>query len=364
MYAPKTKSSGSLTLEDMRKNYKSYRKDKRKYQAHQQFLKNQKKENRKKERRESSTNPIYQVLFSNEWKKRVMVDKDGVVLYEPSIANSFIHILNSLASFLVAYVLVYLCYQLTVLITASFYGIDSILYYYKLDFNDHSNLWDAFNIIIITLSGPINSLIMGFVFYNYLFFKVKAYPRLQLFFLWIGLLFFAHFFAAFIAGIITHKGFGYVPLWLFWSEFAKIFGAIIALASLLLIGHLSAGRFLATSNNMFRIQKQNRAIFYLVQALLPFVIGVIFVLGLKWPNNYTYDTLILVFSVFIVGAAFFNTNTNLPYFVQNRNRKANLNWMLFLIGALVLYSYRFYLAEGLHFLIKMSISITPAGSEL
>ncbi len=361
-YAPKSK--GKLTLSDMISNYKSFRKDKRKYNAHQQFLKKQRKDKRNKERKESSDNPLHQLFFSNERTKRVMVNKDGVILYESSIFNSFLHIVNSMSSFLLAYVIVYLFYQLSVLFTASLYEIDSILYYYKLDFNDHSELWGAFNIIIITLSGPMNSLIMGFVFYNYLYFKAKDYPRLQLFFLWTALLFFAHFFAAFIAGIITHKGFGYVPLWLFWSEFAKIFGAVVALASLLVLGHLSAGRFLATSNHMYRIQKQKRGVFFLVQAVLPMVFGVLFLLVLKWPNNYTYDTLILVFSIFIVGSAFFNTNAKLPYQILNRSNKTYLNWMLILVCVLVLYSFRVYLEDGLHFLIKMSISITPAGAEM
>jgi len=282
-------------------------------------------------------------------------------LYTPSIANSIIHILNSLVSFLVAYLIIYILYQLVVLITASFYDIDSVLYYYKLDFNNHSNLWDRLNIIIITLSGPANSLFLGFFFYNYLFFKAKSFPRLQLFYLWAGLLAFAHFFAAFIAGVITNKGFGYVPLWLFWNDFTKFFFTFVALVSLVLIGYYSASRFQSTANNMFRIQKQNRALFYLHQVFIPFLIGFGIIYILKIPNNVAYDTIILAFSTAMFGAVFFHIKAKPHPFSKPQNSQASLNWILILLAVVSLYFFRVYLAEGLHFIIKFSMSITPAG---
>jgi hypothetical protein len=359
---PKPKSSSKrLSWSDMVRNYHLYRKDKRKYLAQKKFLKQQEKARRQKDRKNNTDNPFYQLLFSNEITKKVAVDKDGNIVYTASIANSFTHVINSLASFLVAYLLVYLVYQLVVLITASFYDIDAILYYYELVFNAHSELWDPLNIIIITISGPINSLFLGFLFFNYFYKKAKSYPRLQLFFLWVGLLAFAHFFAAFISGIITNKGFGYVPLWLFWNAFTKFFFAFIALLSLILIGYFSASKFQTTSNNIYRIQKQNRAIFYLHQVILPYLIGFLIIYLVKMPNNFSYDTLILSFSAFIFGAVFFNIEAKAPPFSVSKNKPANINWVLILLAIMSLYSFRVYLAEGLHFIIKFSMSITPVG---
>lgn len=328
------------------------------------MLKMKGKERRKEERRNNSDNPLYQILFSNEIRKKVAVNQDGVVVYQPSIRNSIIHILNSLSSFLVAYLLIYLLYQLVVLITASFYDIDSILFYYKLDFNDHSSLWDALNIIFITLSGPANSLFLGFFFYNFLFFKAKSYPRLQLFFLWSGLLAFAHFFSAFIAGIISMKGLGYVPMWLFWNDFTKFFFAILSLVVLVLIGYFSASRFLMTTNNGHRIHKNNRALFYLHQVIIPYLLGFLIIYLVKIPNNQAYDTLILAFSVFMFGSVFFHINVQIPPFLFQRKKVSMLNWVLILLAALMLYSWRVYLEEGLHFIIKLTVSITRAGGEM
>jgi len=362
-YAPRTaKSSGShLTLNDIIKNYQAYRKDKRIYKAQKKFIRQKEKERRKKERRANQENPFYQLLFSHERSKRVSTDQDGNILYSPSVANTFIHILNSLVSFLVAYLLIYMLYQLVVLITASFYDIDSILYYYKLEFNNHSKLWDRLNIIIITLSGPINSLFLGFFFYNYMYFKAKLYPKLQLFFLWSGLIAFAHFFAGFISGIITNKGFGYVPLWLFWNDFTKFFFAFIALVSLALIGYYSTSRFQTTTNNIYRIQKQNRALFYFHQVFLPYILGFLIIYIIKLPNNMAYDTLILVFSIAMFGAVFFHIEAKPNPFLKLHNSPATINWVLILLAVVLFYFFRIYLAEGLHFIIKFSMSIIPVG---
>jgi len=360
---PKTHKK-PLRWKDVVRNYQAYRKEKRLYNARMRMLKMKQKQHRREERRNNTDNPLYQILFSNEIRKKVAVNQDGVVVYQPSFRNSIIHILNSLASFLTAYLLIYMLYQLVVLITASFYGIDSILFYYKLDFNDHSSLWDILNIIIITLSGPANSLFLGFFFYNYLFFKAKSYPRLQLFFLWSGLLAFAHFFSAFISGVITMKGFGYVPLWLFWNDFTKFFFAFIALVSMVLIGYYSASRFLTTTNNIHRIHKNNRALFYLHQVIIPYLLGFLIIFLVKIPNNQAYDTLILVFSVFMFGSVFFHINALVPLFVTQRNGIAMLNWALILLAALMVYSWRVFLEDGLHFVIKLIVSITRAGGEM
>ena len=362
-YAPKqANSSGSrLTLADIIKNFQLYRKDKRIYKAQKKFFRQKEKERRRKERRNNQDNPFYQLLFSHESKKKVAVDQDGNILYSPSIRNSIIHIINSLASFLVAYLAIYLTYQLVVLITASFYDIDSILYYYKLDFNDHSKLWDRLNIIFITLSGPVFSLFLGFLFYNHFYFRTKSYPRLQLFFIWLGLLSFAHFFAAFISGVITNKGFGYVPLWLFWNDFTKFFFVAIALMVLVLIGYYSASRFLSTSNNTFRIQKQNRALFYLHQVFIPFVLGFALIYFIKMPNNLAYETIILSFSTFMFGGVFFHIKAKPFPFSKRHSLAARFNFVLILLAVIALYSFRVYLEEGLHFIIKFSLSITPAG---
>lgn len=340
------------------RNYLAYRAEMRIYKAQQKYRKAQLKKLLREERKNELDNPFFQLFFMKERSKKVYQDKEGNVLYIPSYLNSFIHVFNSTISFLVAYLAVYMFYQFAVLLIASFHEIYGVLHYYKLVFNDHSTNWTVLNIIGVTLSGPLISLFIGLYFYNHLFFKAKSYHTVRLFFYWVGIWGLAYFFAAFISGVITNKGFGYVPLWLFWNDFTKFFFALLALVSLVLIGYFSASRLQATSNNSFRILKENKALFFLQQSLLPYFIGSILIIAIKWPNNPAYDTLVLVFGVILSTAAFFNLNApNYPFF--KTNKRAFLNFPLFLLAIILLYSWRVYLEDGLYVVIQLMIKITP-----
>ncbi len=354
----KLRRNKQVTFRDLVHNYRLYRSDLHKYKAQKKYQKALLKKQLHEERRNDTDNPFFQLLFSRERSKKVVMDSEGKILYRPSNLNSLLHILNSTFSFLVAYILISMLYQFAVMLTASFQEIYGTLYYYKLDFNTHSNNWTVLNIIAVTFSGPLISLITGLYFYNYLFFKARNYHSLRLFAYWVGLLGMAFFFAAFISGIITNKGFGFVPLWLFWNDFTKFFFALIALVSLVLIGYFSASRLQATSNNSFRIQKENRALFFLHQSLLPYILGSATILIIKIPNNFAYETLVLVFGILLSGSVLFNLKApNYPFFKSNQ--RALLNFPLMLFALIILYSWRVYLADGLYVVIQFLIKITP-----
>jgi hypothetical protein len=347
-----------LSFRDLINNYRLYRADLHKYKAQKKHQKALLKKQLREERKNDTDNPFFQLLFSKERSKKVVMDAEGSILYQPSLLNSFLHILNSTFSFLVAYILISMLYQFAVMFTASFQEIYGTLFYYKLDFNAHSSNWTVLNIIAVTFSGPLISLITGLYFYNYLFFKARNYHSLRLFAYWVGLLGIAFFFAAFISGVITNKGFGFVPLWLFWNDFTKFFFALVALVSLVLIGYFSASRVQATSNNSFRIQKENRALFFLHQTLLPYILGSAIILIIKIPNNFAYDTLILVFGILLSVSVLFNLKApNYPFFKSNQ--RALLNFPLLLLALIILYSWRVYLADGLYVVIQFLIKITP-----
>ncbi len=347
-----------ITIRDIINNYRLYRADLRKYKAQKKYQKAIQKKQLQEERKNKTNNPFYQLLFSKEHSRKIVMDAEGNILYRPNNLNSFLHILNSTLSFLVAYILIYMLYQFAVMFTASFQEIYGTLYYYKLDFNAHSSNWTRLNIIAVTLSGPLISLIVGLYSYNYLFFKARNYYSLRLFFYWTGLLGIAYFFAAFISGVITNKGFGFVPLWLFWNDFTKFFFALISLVSLILIGYYSASRLQATSNNSFRIQKENRALFFLHQTLLPYILGSSIIFLIKIPNNQAYETLVLVFGILLSGSVLFNLKApDYPFF--KTNKRALLNFPLLLFAFVILYSWRTFLADGLYVVIKFLIEITP-----
>ncbi len=270
--------------------------------------------------------------------------------------------INSILVFLIAYTLSYLFYWLTCMLVASWYGLDSTLYFYDLKFNDHSPLWSRFNILLVTGVPPFFCLFLATFLYQVVFHK-KRYVGLQkLFILWTAFHLFNHFFGAFPAGIITDEGFGYVAAWLYMNTAFKFLFSLLSLFGLGVIGFYSAKHVLETSDSLHRIKNEHKLSFMLFQLAIPWFIGTIILLLLRSPQNfqYPYETLMLFTFVFLVIPPFFNEKVKPELNLLKIKKKRTIN-LGYLSMMLVLLAFlRIMLGIGLHFLIEINISITPA----
>lgn len=270
--------------------------------------------------------------------------------------------LNSLIIFLLTYTLVYLFYWLTSMLVASFYGIDSTLYFYDLKFNNHSPLWNRFNILLVTGIPPFFCLFLGIFLYQVLF-KIKRFVGLQkLFILWSAFHLFNHFFGAFPSGVITDEGLGYVAAWLYMNTAFKFMFSLISLFLLGLIGFYSAKHILETSDSVNRIKSEKKTSFMFYQVAIPWLIGTVIMLLIRVPHNfdYPYETLMLFTAIFLVVPPFFNEKVKpeLNLFKVKKNRNVNFGYLAMMI--LLLAFLRIMLGIGLHFIIEINISISPA----
>jgi hypothetical protein len=269
---------------------------------------------------------------------------------------------NSTFVFILTYVLAYLIYWITCVLVASWYGLDSTLYFYDLKFNDHSQLWTRFNILLVTGIPPFFSLFLGFLLLRYIF-KIKRLVALQkLFVLWLSFHLFNHFFGAFPSGIITDEGFGYVAAWMYMNTAFKFLFSIISLFILGVIGYFSAQKVLETSDSMNRIKPENRVSFILGQLALPWLVGTIVLLLVRLPENFTYpyETLMLFSMVFLVIPPFFNEKVKPKLNLVKIKKKRNVNIGYLAMMLVFLAFLRIMLGIGLHFIINIEISISPA----
>jgi len=301
--------------------------------------------------------------FTNEESSR----KDGKIR---SISAWLPYIINSTILYIIAYIVVYLLYQFSVIFVAAGYNIDSVLFYYEVMFpiGNFSNLWTSWNIIAITLAGPIFSVLVGVFLYFY-FIKAKKIKTqlLKLFFTWIVFHSFNMFFGAWVAGIITDQGFGYVANWLYMSTAAKFFIAMVALFTLAIIGWNSTKQFLETSNSISRVRKINRNFFLLYQGIVPWFLGTALLLWIKIPNAppqhsniIVYDSILLFSILFAILPMFFRPRVKPQIFVDPRKRrKTQMNYIYMSIAVLSIFIYRFGLSNGLHFVIKWTFEVSP-----
>ena len=271
---------------------------------------------------------------------------------------------NSVMIFLITYILSYLFYWITCILVASYYGLDSTLYFYDLKFNDHSQLWNRFNILMVTGIPPFASLLMAMFLYKVLF-KNSRFAGLQkLFILWSAFHLFNHFFGAFASGVVTDEGFGYVVAWMYMNTAFKFMFSLIFLFVLGLIGFYSAKHILETSDSLHRIKAANRLPFMLYQMALPWFIGTVIMLLVRLPHNfdYPYETLMLFSTVFLVIPPFFNEKVKPELNLLKTKKKRNINVGYVAMVLVFILFYRIMLGIGLHFIIEFSISISPASA--
>ena len=213
------------------------------------------------------------------------------------------------------------------------------------------------NIIVITFAGPLISVILGTVYLLFYVRKPGITGLKKLFFFWLGFHSVNFFLGAFVGGVITQQGFGYVIAWMFLPTVIKFGLSIICLFALGLIGYFYAGFFLETSGSFFWTRKSNRLVFLFFSCFLPWAGGSLFLFLLKYPrvlpqheNIVIYDSIICATMFFAIAGMFANFKAQ-PLFdksVRKEGRRINWIYLVILLGLLVIF--RLGLNSGFYYL--------------
>jgi hypothetical protein len=269
--------------------------------------------------------------------------------------------INSSVIFLITYIIAYSTYQSLVMFVASRFGINSIFYFYEVAFpiGNNSSLWSDFNIILITFSGPFISVILG-VYYLLLYVrKGKTKGLTKLFVLWLSFHFLNFFMGAFVAGVITQQGFGYVIAWMFMPTFLRFGLSILFLFGMGVIGYLHTVYFLETSNSLYWTQRYKKNWLIIFGALFPWAFGSVFLFFLKYPfviptheNIVVYDSIMYLTIVFFIAPMLVNFDAK-PNFDQSvrKARGRRINWLYLLIFVLVTVVFRLGLQDGFSYFV-------------
>lgn len=272
---------------------------------------------------------------------------------------------NSTGLFLLSYLIIYLIYQLPTILVASVYKIDSVLYFYELYFpvGNASNLWTKTNIIAITLIGPVASGFTALLLFRWVQLRNIKNHVFRLLLLWVAFQGAAHFLGAFVAGIITDLGFGYVANWLFLNVFFKILISLVFLSVLSLAGYYSATTALANLPHG-RMKSLHRTVSLISTYLLPWLLGTTLLVLLRFPdktpqheNIMVYDTIIMVSMIFAIVPMVFRKKFRSSASVVKGKRVSLLNGILmFAAGVAIVLLFRIILINGLYFAIRFSFS--------
>ena len=262
--------------------------------------------------------------------------------------------LHSTAYFTLAFILIYIIYQVITILLASSYSIPIVWYYYQLKFPlyTYSPLYTRMAMVVIFASGPILSLMLAFVFLRMYFSKNYIARRFKLFFLWGFICGVNMFFGAYISGFITRTEFIYTSEWLFMSHvFAveEIVFAIIATVSLIIIGRIITPLFLLSSGSVTLIKPEFRLHFILSVVILPWITGMVILFLITLPNYYIpliiktiTPGFILIPSIFLYNSQKFD-NIHRSGVIQHNY----FRWSILIVAIAILFFYRLILSFGL-----------------
>ena len=275
--------------------------------------------------------------------------------------------LTSTAMFMVAYQISWFFYQLAVMVTASFFRIDSVLYYYEVMFPEGSDSlkWSPEKIIIITLAGPFMALVVWIMLRFILKMKVRFGSHLRMFLVWLYLISMMMFFGAFVGGAITLEGFGYVIDWLFMSIALRMILSLVFISMIIALSW-NVVRFMPETSRSGS-WKYSRYKYVLSRLIVPWFLGTIIMTLLKITKNITqhenifdYDIINLATLAFAIVPPIFNSRSR-PQLIRrskvNQRLKAEQP-IIWIAGAIILVMlFRIVLSYGIYFRLIFNLDI-------
>ncbi len=286
------------------------------------------------------------------------------ILIKPGEFNIWISI-YSLGLFILAYLFINFIYQFSTIVTASFFNIDAVLYYYEVYFpiGNASNLWSAANIIAITVAGPLVSALVSVLFFRILRYRKSLSPWLSVFLYWAALHAAAHFLGAFVGGVVTQEGMGYVVGWLFMNVFFKILFSLTFLFLLSLIGYYA--KSIPRINYISELPRSEKRLSNSLSIdIIPWFLGTLLLLLFKIPDKIpqhelirVYDSIILASMLFAIAAkAFSNKRPRISQRFRFATIKNQDGLGILAIALIMIVFMRYVLTDGIHFIINISFS--------
>jgi len=262
--------------------------------------------------------------------------------------------LHSTAYFILAFMLIYILYQLITIAVASSYNIPIVWYYYQLKFPLYtfSPLYTRQALIVIFAMGPLMSLMLAFVFLKLYFTENPVAKRFKLFYLW-GFICGANmFFGAYIAGVFTRTEFIYTSAWLFMSrsfDSEEIIFTAISIVMLIIIGRIVTPLFLLSSGSVTIIKPEYRLFFILSQVILPWLTGVLIMFLITVPNYYVPLILKTITpGLVMIPTLYFYNSLEFENIHQSGVIQRNyFKWSIVIAVVVLLFFYRVILSFGL-----------------
>jgi len=261
--------------------------------------------------------------------------------------DSLIIIINSTAFNLLAYLAVYLLFQLTTIISSNVFDIPNTLYYNKINFNVSPEAWTFDAVKVIYSSGNIIMFLMAISYFVVIIKALEFNGLLRLFFIWGFIHSISILFGSFILGAFNFEGFGIVLSYLYLSDTAKMLLLFSGLIILLGLGMAMVKVFLFSANSYFNfLSPKMRPVFRRDQYILPFIISTVVLLVIKYPLS-LYETLLLFIPLFMLLPLYWGIGRYPVFYFEETKKTIQISYRLVIITLVIFIVYRVVLGIGI-----------------
>ncbi len=256
--------------------------------------------------------------------------------------------LHSTFLFLLAYLLISVITQIATCISAQAFDINTILYYYDINFLITGDKWTPDAVHAIFSTGPIIALLIGILLFLLYMSVITESGILRLLVLWMFAQTIVHFLGNMLMGALFRKGFGYVIMYMFFMDTGKMLISVFALVVMVSLGIFLPRLFLFSGNIYFNyLNGKNRRKFIWAQFIYPFLAGNIILLLLKIPEITLFEVCTNATMLFVLLPVALLGMKSQDLFFDEDPRTMKLSIPLIVITVLALLLYRIIFGFGI-----------------
>lgn len=275
--------------------------------------------------------------------------KEGPSIWQQILrGDQLIISVNSLALFLMSYFFIDFLSNLSMAITSLLFDYKTVIYYYNIEFLVDYDDWFADAVKTIFATGPVVGLIIAFlslIIYSKVYLENGVLKTLLLWSIFHGA---NSIISGTLMGNIMGKGFGYVIMYLYYSDTGKLIMSLLMIMISIIIGTVSTRYWIMSANSYYNYSKpHNRPVFIISQVFIPFVVGTLLIWLITLPEGLLYDTLVNISMIFMILPPLFLNKYYQEYYFDEEPRKIKYSINIILFTILFIAAIRILLDIGL-----------------
>lgn len=217
---------------------------------------------------------------------------------------------NSIASYVLAYLVVFYLTQLFILFSAGMYSYPITITYADYCTHVEAYEWTHDSVFLFYFTTSLSTLILGIIA-TMAFYSIIADPLpIKVFFLWLMFHSYSYFFADIMIGNLLTDGIGHAFNWMYLNDTVKMIISLVGFFGILTVTLFMPKRVALSADAYFvRYSERNSTFFITAQVLVPYLIGSLLLFFYFYPKNMFHEKYIWVLYALMIFIYYYVSKT-------------------------------------------------------